>query len=204
MYSQQSGGRKKPLSQAEKSEKLLELFHESDIEKAGSKEKGIVLNTVKEILDMLVSDGLVTMEKIGISNYYWSFPGAAAATKKRTLDDLESEVEQAKKRKVELQAEIEAATNGREESEERTQLLTDYKTAEAHQQGLNAELLQFKDCDPTMIDAKEKAAEIAKAAANRWTDNIFSLQSHCREKFMMPVSDFCRNFQIPEELDSLY
>ncbi|KAI9352087.1 meiotic nuclear division protein 1 [Obelidium mucronatum] len=205
-----STGRKKPLSQAEKSAKLLELFHESrdvwalkDIERAGSKEKGIVSNTVKDILDMLVSDGLVTMEKIGISNYYWSFPGAAAAAKKRQLDDLESEVVSAKRRKEELSKEIEAAKEGREDTDDRQQLMAQVKEAQSRQQGLKAELAQFVDCDPAMIEGKEKAAIVARDAANRWTDNIFNLQSYCRDKYSMAPADFCRAFGIPEDLDSL-
>lgn len=30
--------------------------------------------SVKDVLQSLVDDGLVTVEKIGTSNYYWSFP----------------------------------------------------------------------------------------------------------------------------------
>ncbi|KAJ3070992.1 Meiotic nuclear division protein 1 [Podochytrium sp. JEL0797] len=206
----QSSGRKKPLTQDEKKTKLLELFHESrdvwalkDLEKVASKEKGIVLNTVKEILDMLVSDGFVNSEKIGSGNYFFSFPGAAAATKKRQLQDLETEVATAKKTKVTLEKDIEDATKGREATEERSTLLAALKESESRSQGLKTELLQFKDCDPALIGAKEKAAKLAKAAANRWTDNIFCLQSHLSNKHNMATADFCKFFNVPEDLDNL-
>lgn len=41
------------------------------------KMKGIVQQSVKEVLQSLVDDDLVMFEKIGTSNYYWSFPSTA-------------------------------------------------------------------------------------------------------------------------------
>jgi hypothetical protein len=37
----------------------------------------LVAQSVKEILQGLVDDGLVTTDKIATSNYFWSFPSAA-------------------------------------------------------------------------------------------------------------------------------
>lgn len=36
----------------------------------------LVQQSVKDVLQTLVDDGLVTVEKIGISNFYWSFPSS--------------------------------------------------------------------------------------------------------------------------------
>lgn len=36
----------------------------------------LVQQAVKDVLQSLVDDGLVTVEKIGTSNFYWSFPSA--------------------------------------------------------------------------------------------------------------------------------
>ena len=70
--------RAKPLSFEEKRKRLAEIFYETkdfwtlkEIEKMGSKQKGIVLQSIKEILDSLVSDNLVTCEKIGTSIYFY-------------------------------------------------------------------------------------------------------------------------------------
>jgi len=41
------------------------------------KKKGIVTQSVKEVLQSLVDDNLVSFEKIGTSNYFWSFPSTA-------------------------------------------------------------------------------------------------------------------------------
>ena len=76
-----ASGKKKGLSVEEKRKRMIEFFYETtevfqlkDIEKRCSKEKGITLQTVKEILDGLVDDGLVDAEKVGTSNYFWAFP----------------------------------------------------------------------------------------------------------------------------------
>ncbi|KAG5460541.1 MAG: Mnd1 family-domain-containing protein [Olpidium bornovanus] len=54
-----------------------DFFQLKELEKIGPKQKGIVAQSVKEALQSLVDDNLVTMEKIGTSNYYWSFPSTA-------------------------------------------------------------------------------------------------------------------------------
>jgi hypothetical protein len=50
----------------------------------------LVQQSVKDVLQSLVDDGLVTVEKIGTSNYYWSFPSTiqqSVRTKERTIHD---------------------------------------------------------------------------------------------------------------------
>jgi transcription initiation factor IIE alpha subunit len=51
-----------------------------ELEKYLAKEKGIVQQSVKEVIQSLVDDRLVNLEKIGTSNYYWSFPSTALQT----------------------------------------------------------------------------------------------------------------------------
>lgn len=48
-----------------------------DVEKMSVK-KGITLQSVKEVLQSLVDDDLVHQERIGASNFFWSFPSEAA------------------------------------------------------------------------------------------------------------------------------
>jgi hypothetical protein len=72
------------LSADEKAAKILEIFAETkdcfmlkEIEKIASKEKGVVLQSVKDILEQLVGDSLVQCEKMGTQNVYWNFPSAS-------------------------------------------------------------------------------------------------------------------------------
>lgn len=69
--------KKRGLSLEEKRDRVLEVFHEAgdvfllkDVEKIASK-RGVVLQSIKEVLQSLVDDDLVHSEKIGISNYFW-------------------------------------------------------------------------------------------------------------------------------------
>lgn len=40
----------------------------------GPQEKGIVAQSVKEVVQSLVDDGYVDSERIGTSIYFWAFP----------------------------------------------------------------------------------------------------------------------------------
>lgn len=51
-------------------------FQLKDLENAGAKE-GVISQSVKEVLQSLVDDGLARMERIGSSNYWWSFSSDA-------------------------------------------------------------------------------------------------------------------------------
>lgn len=74
--------KRKGVSFEEKRIRLLQLFYErkefftlKELEKIAAKEKGIVAQAVKDVLQTLVDDGLVRSEKIGTSVYFWTFPG---------------------------------------------------------------------------------------------------------------------------------
>lgn len=86
--------KKKTLSRDEKLSKLLEVFHETkefytlkEVEKMG-REKGLISNQIKEILQTLVDDGQVDSEKIGQSLYYWAFPSKALKLKQKQFTEL--------------------------------------------------------------------------------------------------------------------
>ena len=57
-----------------------DFFQLKDLEKSLPKEKGIIAQTVKDVLQSLVDDRLVNAEKICTSNYFWSFPSTAMQT----------------------------------------------------------------------------------------------------------------------------
>lgn len=51
-----------------------------ELEKIAPKQKGIVAQSVREITQLLVDEGLVECEKIGTFVCYWAFPSKAALT----------------------------------------------------------------------------------------------------------------------------
>ncbi|XP_063900290.1 meiotic nuclear division protein 1 homolog [Zophobas morio] len=98
----------KGLSFEEKRKRLLDCFHNSksvfnikEVEKMGS-QKGIVINTVKDVLQSLLDDDLVETERVGTSNYYWSFPGKVFKKEARIvleekIKNLETKISELKK-----------------------------------------------------------------------------------------------------------
>ncbi|KAE8675027.1 arabinogalactan peptide 22 [Hibiscus syriacus] len=44
-------------------------------------------------------------------------------------------------------------------------------------------MVQYADNDPAAFEAMKKAIEVAHGAANRWTDNIFTVRQWCSNNF---------------------
>lgn len=86
----------KILSREEKRARLLSMFHEGqefyqikELEKM-AKEKGLNQNQIKDILQMLVDDGVVDSDKIGSMLFYWSFPNKACKIKQKQAEELKA------------------------------------------------------------------------------------------------------------------
>ncbi|RHZ70477.1 hypothetical protein Glove_271g54 [Diversispora epigaea] len=201
---------KKGLSAAEKRKRLEALFHETkdffqlkELEKIAPKRKGIVVQSVKDVLQELVNDNLVVQDKIGLSNYFWSFPSSALQSRTTKIEELTEELKKLKDKNVELQSSIEKASGGREESDNRKTLLKNLSELETKRINYKKELDHYKEHDPILLEAKKLHAEVALESANRWTDNIFIIQSYCSSKFGIERGDFNKQFDIPEDLDTL-
>ncbi|KAI9137181.1 meiotic nuclear division protein 1 [Paraphysoderma sedebokerense] len=200
----------KRLSHDEKRKRLLEIFHETkdffqlkDLEKLAPKNKGIVAQTVKEVLQSLVDDNMVTAEKIGISNYFWSFPSQCGQIRQTKIDNLNAEKDKLLAKKQQLEEDIQQARVGKEESEKRSILLSQLAEAESLRKQHLAELAKFKECDPEVLEAKERKTQVCKDAANRWTDNIFILQSYCTRQMNLESKRFFEAFELPDDFDSI-
>ena len=82
---------------------MLEIFHErksffqlKEIEKISPKEKRITPMSVRKVLQSLVDDNLVDQERIGTSNYFWSYPSKVINTKKQRVEALQEEINNCK------------------------------------------------------------------------------------------------------------
>ncbi|CEP11690.1 hypothetical protein [Parasitella parasitica] len=179
-----------------------EFYQLKDIEKLGVK-KGVTSQSIKDILMSLVDDELVITDKIGTSNYYWSYPSAAIQTKRNKLDNLSQNVDNQKERKNILEKSIKEASRDRQESEERSQLLTELKQEQSLTKELQLELQKYAENDPEIYHKKQKASEIAKEAANRWTESIWEIQSYCVNKFGMERQLFDQTFGIEDDFDTI-
>ncbi|XP_078439722.1 mnd1 family protein isoform X2 [Wolffia australiana] len=153
-----------------------------ELEKLGPK-RGVISQSVKDVVQSLVDDDLVLKDKIGTSVYFWSLPSSASNRLKNTYKKLESDVGSSTKRLKELTEQRDNLKRGREESDERVYALDELKTVEAEHKQLKEQLSCYADNDPATLEALKKAIEVAHSAANRWTDNIFTLQHWCSTTF---------------------
>uniref|UniRef100_A0A914XEW6 Meiotic nuclear division protein 1 homolog n=1 Tax=Plectus sambesii TaxID=2011161 RepID=A0A914XEW6_9BILA len=200
--------KKKGLSLEEKRQRLLDLLFEKkeffqlkDLERIAPKEKGIVAQSVKDVTQMLVDDGLVDAEKIGTFMCYWAFPSKALQSRKRRLDEVSDQLKDVRVRMERAKGEMTEAAKGKEESAEREELLKKVLSLETRKTELLTELEKHSEFDPVVVEKMRKEAEIAKTAANRWTDNIFATKSWCKSKFHVEEMTLNRQFGIPAELD---
>lgn len=109
------------VSAAEKRTRMLALLHETqdffilkELEKLAAKSKGIVSQSVKEVLQELKDDRLIECEKIGTSIYYWAFPATAAVGKESALAAKKAELTTLEATEKQLGADVQAALVGRE------------------------------------------------------------------------------------------
>lgn len=200
--------RRKGLSLEEKRTKMMEIFFEEkdffqlkELEKIAPKKKGIITQSVKDVVQSLVDDCMVDTDKIGTCVYFWAFPSKATAIRRTKLDNIEEKVNEANKRVKSAQDRMAQAQVGREEGDERSTLIERVGELENQQNLITQEIQKFRDCDPEVLEQMKKETLIATDAVNRWTDNVFAIKSWCKNKFCIAESTINKQFSIPEELD---
>ncbi|KAF7321465.1 Meiotic nuclear division protein 1 [Mycena kentingensis (nom. inval.)] len=181
----------KGLSVEEKRTRLLELFHETrdfyqlkELEKLAPKSKGIVSQSVKEILQGLVDDGLVQTDKIGACNIFWSFPSQHGALLQHQLKEQNEVKTEYAKQQQELDEHVNTEKENRVETETRKAKLEQLASLKKQHVALENELQAWSACDPVQLDAKRRAGVLAKEAAERWTENFSSLFRNCTDRGM--------------------
>lgn len=137
----------------------------------------VTYHSVADVNNALVDDGLVDKEKIGGSNYFWSFPGKKDRELQIAHENTLSEIEKAKERVAESQSKLADAKRGREDDDgERAKKLARKVELEKEKIVKTAELVKLKENDPQALADLEKEVKFVKEAAHRWTDNIFQVR----------------------------
>uniref|UniRef100_A0A804ML26 Meiotic nuclear division protein 1 homolog n=1 Tax=Zea mays TaxID=4577 RepID=A0A804ML26_MAIZE len=188
--------KKRGLSLEEKREQMLQIFYESqeffllkELEKMGPK-KGVISQSVKDVVQSLVDDDLVLKDKIGTSVYFWSLPSCAGNQLRNTYNKLESDLSNSRKRYMDLVEHRDNLKRGREDSEEREAALEELKTVELHHKKLKEELAAYADSDPAAVEAMSMRWPLYTTLRmllilliQQLTDNIFTLQQWCSTTF---------------------
>ncbi|KAL6310435.1 meiotic nuclear division protein 1 [Sparassis latifolia] len=198
------------LSAEEKRVKLLEIFHETkdffqlkELEKLGPKMKGIVSQSVKEVLQGLVDDGLVQAEKIGSSNFFWSFPSQRGAMMQNRLNTVKESQAAQRAQLAEIRAAIEAEKAARPDSAERNAALTKLAVANNELAALESELAAYGACDPAKVEEKKRAVTLAKEAAVRWTDNYILLLSYFTRQSCVEPAEIKKYLGVDDEYEDI-
>lgn len=202
--------RTKPLSIEEKIKRMLELlqekndfFNQKEIEKMALKEKGIVTQSAREVLDILVSDGLAKTEKIGSSNYFWSFKSDARIKHENKMRDLAEELSKLESAEADLEDKLEKSRREREGDLERESKLALLTKLEREVGDLEKELSMYKSNDPEEISRLREETKKLVSLANQWTENIFILQGFLVSKYSMDGAEVNKGLSIPEDLAEL-
>ena len=184
----------KGKSVADKRAIILGIFHEKkepfllkEIEKLASK-KGVVLQSVQEILKTLTDDDLVKTDKIGTTNWFWSFPSEHATKLEQKKNQCNAELKALEKqlKKIEEDIENEKTTNKENHASSSAQ---DRKNAEMALQAakdenakLLKELAKLEESNPELQEQVAKGVDAMRGAADRWTDNLFLVKSWVDKK----------------------
>ncbi|KAH6913826.1 meiotic nuclear division protein 1 [Coprinopsis sp. MPI-PUGE-AT-0042] len=199
------------LSAEEKRVKMLEILHETkdfyqlkELEKLGPKMKGIVSQSVKEVVQSLVDDGLVQMDKIGSSNFFWSFPSQRGAALQAQLQKAQETNEALEAQASELKESIRAENEARPVSEERTELLAKLAALKKQHGKLQDELAAYGNSDPVKVEQLKRAVVLGKEAALRWTDNYCSAFSHFTRLNPVDPDELRRYLEVGDDYEDIY
>lgn len=101
----------------------------------------------------MVDDDLVHQEKIGISNYFWSFPSEAAVKLDNDLTKLQTRLNAGATDLASLEEQLEKSKEGKDDTEERRQLYTIMKQFEGDCAEKTEELERYAASDPDRFEA---------------------------------------------------
>ncbi|KYQ49933.1 Meiotic nuclear division protein 1 like protein [Trachymyrmex zeteki] len=200
--------KRKGVSLDEKRMRMLQIFYEKkefftlkELEKIAPKDKNIVVQAVKDVLQALVDDGLVRSEKIGTSTYFWRFPGENITTTERRIADISKKLVEVEFKLEKLKEEVQKEKELKNDTEEKRKLLEEVEQLKKEEQEIKKQIAKFSNVDPEVIVEMDKKAQKYKDGTNIWTDNIFAIQSWCKNKFCISEQDLNKQFNIPEDLD---
>jgi vacuolar-type H+-ATPase subunit I/STV1 len=150
--------------------------------------QGVVQQTIKDVNQSLVDDNLVQQDKIGTLNIFWSFPLKAVQDQLTYKEQLREENIKQRKLSQELEEKITEAKKLRiaKDRKEKLKQLQDLMILE---KSLDKQLQEFKANDPDTVSQILEQAEINKAAADRWTDNIWAVKSYLTKKKGLPAKE---------------
>jgi len=158
--------------------------------------------SIPDINASLVDDGLIDKDKIGGSNFFWSFPGKRDRLLQLEHEKTLADIEANKVKLVDAESKLADAKRGREDEDgERVKKLARLTKLSMEKKAMEEELEILKENDPQALADLEKELKLVTNAANRWTDNIFTCKSYLTKKRGMSTKEACKILGINSEFD---
>ena len=194
--------------------KTQQVYTEKEIIALAAK-AGVNANSIPDIHQSLVDDGLVEKEKIGGSNYCWSFMAKKDRVAQKMHQQTLDVIQELKPKLEEALAQLADAKRGREEEDDveegngdkessgagRAAKLRRMAELEKRKTQLQAELESLKENDPAALADLEKELKLVTEAAHRWTDNIFECKSYLIKKRGMEKKEAMKILGITSTFD---
>merc|ERR1712130_604347 len=130
-------------------------------------------SAAEKVIDELVDDDLIHNEKIGNSKFIWAFKSEKQQEKQKRFKQIEKELSDVAADIAIYEGRIEKAERKRQK-EGREKLMAALELIDNDIKAKRDQLAQSKGLDPAELKKVEDAIEVAKAGAERWTDNMFA------------------------------
>ena len=159
---------------------------------------------VVQVNQMLVDDGLVECEKIGSTNWYWSFPSKQAQGLSVHATSLTESVVCERAAIAETKTRLESASAVRPESDDRSAKLQQLSALKSDISEFERQVEALKENDPAEIEKMENNITLCRDASNRWTDNLLQVRTWMVKKKGMSTKeakDTLKQMGVPTELD---
>lgn len=130
-------------------------------------------------MQAMLDENELTVEKIGIGNWYWSFPGAELARREKLKADAEAERDRVVEIVEELKEELREAKDARsgEDDGVKDELMEVRKDLEKDVKELKGELDLYRDSDPVELERMKADIERMRMEAEVTTDQIDGMTS---------------------------
>ena len=199
---------KKGLSFDQKKEVLLAamlasgtIHNMQEVESLGKRNK-IIPQAIKEVVEALLAERTISMEKVGTQNIYWAFPSQRKAGLLAQRDYLTSQLSEAKAKLEAAKARKSECMRGVQLTEkERLAIQIDTKKILASLASAKAELAKLQKNDPASITVKIKELTLSKQYCDLWTENIFIIRQRMMEKFGISGDIIDAQFSIGADFD---
>jgi hypothetical protein len=179
--------KRKGMSADDKLTTILKIYHDKlepfnlkEIENLASK-AGVVLQTVKDVNQMLVDDSLVNSDKIGAANIFWSFPSKMFKDQQLQQFKLQKQIEHIQKSCQTLNDTIDTA-RAKRCSSDRASNMKSYVELQLQIKHLDEQLKIHKNNDPVEIEKVQSQAKMCKESADRWVDNLLGIKKYLTKK----------------------